>query len=213
MFAQPTRKTPAVWVGTISTVAVINGEGEMKKTDLERLKESRISNLITQAGTPGRFGREAANMMSRREQRKMDQAKGLIPFAVKLHGDLIRRLHELVQTRGVGLNELTAELLEMGLGNSQPPARDPVPPVERPVSAPAPKRDEPVKVAPEPTRDDAVKAAAKPLHAEPVKAAPKPKVAAQPKKAAAPKKVEAKPKAPTAKAKKPAPAKAKPKKK
>ena len=40
---------------------------------------------------------------------------GLVPFAVKLHSDLVRELHAAAEKRGVGLNELTAELLRKGM--------------------------------------------------------------------------------------------------
>lgn len=114
----------------------------MKKTDLERLKESRISNLLAQTVTPGRFGKEAAAIVNRREQRRMDQAQGLIPFAVKLHGDLIKRLHTLAQERSIGLNELTEELLRKGLGMPQP--------IAVPSTAVAPPKPEPVRSEPQP---------------------------------------------------------------
>ena len=65
--------------------------------------------------TPGRFGQSAPGAVGRREQRKRDQALGLIPFAVKLHSDLVAQLHALAKERGTGLNELTAELLQLGL--------------------------------------------------------------------------------------------------
>jgi len=40
---------------------------------------------------------------------------GLVPFAVKLHEDLVRDLHAAAEKRSVGLNELAAELLRKGL--------------------------------------------------------------------------------------------------
>ena len=54
-------------------------------------------------------------MVDRREQRKRDQALGLVPFAVKLDGALVKQLQTLALERGTGLNELTAELLKKGL--------------------------------------------------------------------------------------------------
>ena len=38
-----------------------------------------------------------------------------MPFAVKLHGDLVNRIHEAAKTRSLGLSEITAELIEKGL--------------------------------------------------------------------------------------------------
>ena len=53
--------------------------------------------------------------MDRREQRKRDQALGLVPFAIKLEGELVTQLQSLAQERGIPLNELTADLLRKGL--------------------------------------------------------------------------------------------------
>ena len=87
----------------------------MKRADLEKTKGKKIDRQISQAPTPGRFGQGAAVVADRREQRKRDQALGLVPFAIKLDGDLVRQLHTLAQERGTGLNQLTAELLKKGL--------------------------------------------------------------------------------------------------
>ena len=87
----------------------------MKKTDLYRNQGTKISGQMKQQGVPGRFGNEAGAVRDRREQRKLEQSLGLVPFAVKLNGDLVRELHALAQSRNVGLNELVAELLEKGM--------------------------------------------------------------------------------------------------
>ena len=87
----------------------------MKKADLEKSKGKKIDRQMNQPVTPGRFGQGAAVVVDRREQRKRDQALGLVPFAIKLDSDLVRQLHALAQERGTGLNELTAELLKKGL--------------------------------------------------------------------------------------------------
>ena len=70
---------------------------------------------MSQSVTPGRFGQGAAAVMDRREQRKRDQALGLVPFAIKLEGELVKQLQSLTQERGIPLNELTADLLRKGL--------------------------------------------------------------------------------------------------
>ena len=88
----------------------------MKKTDLEKNKGLKISSGVNRFGTPGRFGKDANVPLERREQRKLDQAAGLVPFAVKLNGDLVKQIHALAQERQAGLNELVAELLKKGLG-------------------------------------------------------------------------------------------------
>ena len=87
----------------------------MKKTDLEKHKGLKINSGVNRFGTPGRFGKDAAAPLQRREQRKLDQALGLVPFAVKLNGDLVKQVQALAQARQAGLNEVVAELLKKGL--------------------------------------------------------------------------------------------------
>lgn len=89
----------------------------MKKTDLEKNKGLKVSAGIKHAGTPARFGAGSSAVPDRREQRKLDQAQGLVPFAVKLSGELVQQIQALSQERQVGLNEVVAELLKKGLGN------------------------------------------------------------------------------------------------
>lgn len=87
----------------------------MKRADLEKHKGKKIDSDMSRAATPGRFGKEAAAVPDRREQRRRDQELGLVPFAVKLNGELVKKLHALAQERGTGLNEVAGELLEIGL--------------------------------------------------------------------------------------------------
>lgn len=87
----------------------------MKRTDLAKNAGLKISGGVGRFGTPGRFGKDARAPEQRREQRKLDQSLGLVPFAVKLNGDLVRQLQALAQERQTGLNELVAELLKKGL--------------------------------------------------------------------------------------------------
>lgn len=87
----------------------------MKKTDLEKLKGMKIDGQMKRAGTPGRFGAAADVATSRREQRERERAQGLVPFAVKLDGELVKRIQALAQEKMVGLNEVAAQLLEKGL--------------------------------------------------------------------------------------------------
>ncbi len=53
----------------------------LKKADLEKSKGKKIDRQMNQSATSGRFGHVAVD---RREQRKRDQALGLVPFAIKL---------------------------------------------------------------------------------------------------------------------------------
>jgi len=87
----------------------------VKKTDLEKHKGLKINSSANRFGTPGRFGKDAGVALERREQRKRDQALGLVPFAVKLNGDLVKQVQALAQERKVGLNEVVTELLKKGL--------------------------------------------------------------------------------------------------
>jgi hypothetical protein len=85
----------------------------MKKTDLAK---SDAKKLMNQMGVKGSaFGAAAAPAPDRREQRERERALGLVPFAVKLNGDLVQQLQALSKERGVELNELVAELLQKGL--------------------------------------------------------------------------------------------------
>ena len=85
----------------------------MKKTDLYKNLALKIENQMKQAGTPDRFAQ--GEVLDRKAQRKLDQAKGLVPFAVKLDAQLTESLRTLAASRQIGLNELVGELLEKGL--------------------------------------------------------------------------------------------------
>ena len=87
----------------------------MKKTDLEKNKGLKLDGKMNQADAASRFGKTAEVVLDRREQRKRDQALGLVPFAVKLDGDLVQQIQALAQTRELGLNQVVADLLKKGL--------------------------------------------------------------------------------------------------
>lgn len=87
----------------------------MKKTDLEKNRGLKINSGVNRFGTPGRFGKDAAVPVQRREQRKRDQSLGLVPFAVKLDGDLVKQVQALARERKTGLNEVVTELLKKAL--------------------------------------------------------------------------------------------------
>jgi hypothetical protein len=86
----------------------------MKKTDLEKHKAKKLAGRSS-GPAPDRFGKGAAAPLDKREQRERDREAGLVPFAVKLHGDLVREIHEAAKARGLGLNEVTDELIRAGL--------------------------------------------------------------------------------------------------
>ncbi len=91
----------------------------MKKTDLEKLKGLKIESQVGKSMKVSSFGKSEVAPLNRREQRKLDQAAGLVPFACKLEGDMVKQLQSLAQERATGMNELVAELLKKGLGKAR----------------------------------------------------------------------------------------------
>jgi len=88
----------------------------MKRTDMEKLAGRRLDNDLQQARSPARFGSGAgAAALSRREQRRQDQAKGLVPFAVKIDAALADRVRALARERGASVDETVAGLLRAAL--------------------------------------------------------------------------------------------------
>ncbi|WP_317202436.1 hypothetical protein [Janthinobacterium sp.] len=85
----------------------------MKKTGMAKSDAKKLMGKMVAPGAAA-FGKEVA-VLDRREQRKLDQALGLVPFAVKLNSDLVLQLQTLAKERGADLNELVAELLTKGL--------------------------------------------------------------------------------------------------
>jgi hypothetical protein len=95
--------------------ASLSQEAPMKKSDLDRNEGLKIVGQMKHAGTPDRFGSAASALTSRRDQRKRDQAQGLVAFAVKLDGDLVKQIHALAESRQTSLNETVAALLARGM--------------------------------------------------------------------------------------------------
>ncbi|MCA3000949.1 MAG: hypothetical protein ACK5RJ_10145 [Burkholderiales bacterium] len=87
----------------------------MKKTDLAKNKMLKTDNAIKIASMPDRFGSGSGVVADRKEQRKIDQAAGLIPFACKLPGALVTQLRERAEKDGGDLNTTVAALIEKGL--------------------------------------------------------------------------------------------------
>jgi hypothetical protein len=86
----------------------------MKKTELEKRKALKIANEMRRSGNP--FSRVEAEA-DRRAQRERDRALGLVPFAVKLPQDLVRRMQAEAQSRGARLDDLVAGWLRKGLAD------------------------------------------------------------------------------------------------
>ncbi|ALE56165.1 hypothetical protein P0D87_28985 [Paraburkholderia sp. RL17-368-BIF-A] len=87
----------------------------MKKTDLEKNKALKLNNAMKQS-TAERFGKAAAApALDRREQRKLDQAQGLVPFACKLNSELVAELKERAAEHPEGMTGLLSEVIKRGL--------------------------------------------------------------------------------------------------
>ena len=85
----------------------------MNKFELERNKAFKLAGQLKQAGIPGR--QSADHSVDRRQQRKLDQAAGLVPFPLKLTQTQADRVRTLAQERGISTNDLVAELLQIAL--------------------------------------------------------------------------------------------------
>ena len=180
-----------------------------KKTDLVKNLGLKISEKMKKAGVPERFGVASTALPDRREQRRLDQLAGLIPFATKLNADLVKQLQDRAAQEGVTLNEWVDRLIRAGLAvqpaakavavkaEAPVPARKAAAPAVKPVfakkavasktaAAPAPSQKAAAKKVA--AKKVAVKTAAKPA----AKTAPKPVAKKAPAKKAAAKKATAK---------------------
>ena len=88
----------------------------MKKTDLVKNLAKKLDGRMKSAGVPGRFGNAAAEVVDKREQRRRDSAAGLVPFACKLPGELVKRLNDKAAGHEGGVNAIVAEALTKSLG-------------------------------------------------------------------------------------------------
>ena len=88
----------------------------MKKSDLDKYQGKKLGGQMKGAGVPGRFAQGASDMVDRREQRRLDAAAGLVPFACKLPTELAAQLRERAAGHPGGLNGVVEELLRKALG-------------------------------------------------------------------------------------------------
>lgn len=86
----------------------------MKKTGMAKSDAKKLMGKMVAPGAAA-FGQGEAVAIDRREQRKLDQAAGLVPFAVKLNGDLVAQVQALAKERGEELNAVVADLLAKGM--------------------------------------------------------------------------------------------------
>jgi hypothetical protein len=88
----------------------------MKKTDLEKNKALKLNNAMKlAAGSRAGKGVATEPAIDRREQRKLDQAQGLVAFACKLNGELVEELKTRAAAHPDGLNGLLDEVIRRGL--------------------------------------------------------------------------------------------------
>ncbi|GGY53712.1 hypothetical protein [Pseudoduganella albidiflava] len=85
----------------------------MKKTDLAKFDAKKLMGKVAAPGAA--FGNAVPPAVDKREQRKRDQALGLVPFAVKLNSELVKQLQALAAETGQDLNVTVAEVLARGL--------------------------------------------------------------------------------------------------
>ena len=90
----------------------------MKKTELEKLTAARVMTRMKSSAIPERYAQGSAGVPDRRERRRLDRERGLVPFAVKLDGRLAGRLRALAGERNIDLNELVDELLRKAIGET-----------------------------------------------------------------------------------------------
>jgi hypothetical protein len=86
----------------------------MKKTGMAKSDAKKLMGKMVAPGAAA-YGTGAAPVVDRREQRKLDQALGLVPFAVKLNSDLVAQLQAAAKTQDVELHVLVGDLLAKGL--------------------------------------------------------------------------------------------------
>ncbi len=87
----------------------------LKRTEIERLKAAHLKNRMRQSPVPERFGAGSSAGADRRERRRLERERGLVPFAVKLDGELVKQLRSLAHERKQDLTDVVTDLLKKGL--------------------------------------------------------------------------------------------------
>jgi len=82
-----------------------------KKFHLEKSLAKKTMGRLAQSGTPPRYGPATAPALDRREQRRIDQAAGLVPFAVKLPAALVAAVNQAALAAGLSPAEWLAREL------------------------------------------------------------------------------------------------------
>lgn len=87
----------------------------MKSSDMQKSLGSKINAKMGASGQPDRFGAAAGKDAEKREQRAQDRALGLVPFACKLPGALVKDLQSRGAAHEGGINALMAEIVAKGI--------------------------------------------------------------------------------------------------
>ncbi len=72
---------------------------------------------MKQEGIPNRFSTDSGALLDRREQRKLDQAQGLVSFPVKIKQTLIEEIRAQAIAQNTSTNDVVNALLEKALKN------------------------------------------------------------------------------------------------
>lgn len=91
----------------------------MKKTDIEKNKALKLVHSMKHAAPRGPGKEVGAPKIDRREQRRLDQQQGLVPFACKLDAGLVKQLQELASGHAGGMTAVLGELLAAGLAGAK----------------------------------------------------------------------------------------------
>jgi hypothetical protein len=85
----------------------------MKKTDLYKNLARKVEGKLKQVGTPDRFAQGLTP--DRKDRRKLDQAKGLVPFAIKINQQLADELRAMAIAQEMDINDMMEQLLRKAL--------------------------------------------------------------------------------------------------
>jgi hypothetical protein len=86
----------------------------MRKTDLAKNDAKKLMSKMAVQGAE--FGK-AVVAVDRREQRRLDQAAGLVPFATKLNAELVAQLNALAKEQGSDVGTVVTTLLKKALAD------------------------------------------------------------------------------------------------
>lgn len=90
----------------------------MKRTDLEKNAALKLIESTKKGGIAGKYtGSAAVKATDKREQRRLDQEKGLVAFPVKLTQPIIDEINSRASTQNANINDIVISLLQQALKN------------------------------------------------------------------------------------------------